>query len=107
MALLAVQSISRVGTVITPVAAAGGGDSFANTGNETFRCKNGGGAPINVTFTGQTPCDQGVTHNLVIAVAAGAEMGVKGLNPNRFNDGNRLTQVTYSGVTTVTVYVEG
>lgn len=107
MATIPVTTISKTGTVVTGVAAAAGGDAFANTGNETWHCKNGGGAPINLTFTGQTPCDQGVLHNLVIAIAAGAETAVKGLNPQRFNDGNRLAQATYSAVTSVTVYVEG
>jgi hypothetical protein len=106
MATIPVTPISALGTVVPYSSAAGGGDQFANTGNETVHIKNGDVSSKTATFTGQTPCDQGSLHNLVLTIGAGVEYAVKGLNPRRYNDGNRMTQITYSAVTSVTLYVE-
>lgn len=100
MAAIAVQTPGLTGAVITYTAAAAGGDTMANTGVEKLRVKNGGGASINVTINSQRPCDQGTDHDLVIAVAAGAEKEIGPFPPYRF--GNPV-QISYSAVTTVTV----
>ena len=98
------------GALLSPAAAAGGGDQFANPrGNALLYVKNGGGGSINVTLTAQTtsrpaegPYPAMTVGNNVVAVAAGAER-VIGPIPSAYNDGNGNVQVTYSGVTTVTV----
>lgn len=108
MAVLTVQhTTGATGLVPTFGAAAGGGDSFVNTSGAILKVKNGGGGSINVTITCQAACNLGGTtvHNLVVAVAPSAtptEIGPFGFN---YNDANGSVQITYSGVTSVTVAV--
>lgn len=93
------------------VAASGGGDAIVNPkGNSIIRVNNGGGGSINVTVAvgannvrqadGTFPA---VTYaNVVVAVPAGAAR-IIGPLPPCYNDGNNKVQLTYSGVTSVTV----
>jgi hypothetical protein len=104
MANLAVQKPGLTGAATTLAAAAGGGDSFSNTGQEKLVVNNGGGAPINVTIDSKAPCNYGFDHNVVVAVAAGARVEIGPFPTNRFGS---QVDVTYSGVTSVTVGVEG
>jgi len=108
MAVLTVVATSLTPAVSTLVAAAGGGDSFRNTGKERFRCRNASGAPITVTLAAQhaAGCPAGTLHDVVMTVAAGAEECVTNLDPARFNNSSGNVLVTYSSVTTVTVGVE-
>jgi hypothetical protein len=109
MAILTVTPIVRTGiNPATPMAAAaGGGDSFANTGNEFLKVTNGGGSSINVTIVAQAACsDYGVSnaaHDIVVAVPNGQTRDIGPINPKVYNDANGRAQITYSGVTTVTV----
>lgn len=104
MATLAVQSISTAGAVpASLVAAAGGGDQFANNGKTLLDVVNGGVGSITVTVASQTPCNQGSTHNTTVAVPAGETRRIGPFDPSRYNDGNGRVQVAYSGVTSVTV----
>lgn len=106
MAILTVQTVSLAGSVITLGAAAAGGDSFPNSGNVYFRVNNGSGASINVTFDAPNADNFGVindAHDVVVAVAAGAQKTIGPFPPERFNDANGRVQVTYSSATTVTV----
>lgn len=107
MAVLTPVTPTVAGVLFGAVAAAGGGDSFPNTGREYFYCKNGGGGGINVTFDSPGTCDFGLAaaaaHDAVIAVGAGEEriIGPFPVTP-RFSS---TVAVTYSGVTSVTVSV--
>jgi hypothetical protein len=107
MAILTVQSIVKAGLGPTYTAAAGGGDSFPNGGNEYLHVKNGGGSPVTVTIPAQKGCDEfGVTnaaHDMVVSVPATGERIIGPVSPRQFNDANGRAQVTYSGVTSVTV----
>lgn len=109
MAILTVTAITKAGiNPATPMAAAaGGGDSFANTGNEFLKVANGGGGSINVTIAAQRACaDFGVSstaHDIVVAVPNGQTRDIGPIDPKVFNDTNGRAQVTYSGVTSVTV----
>lgn len=104
MAQLTVQdSTGTVGFVATYAVAASGGDAFINDGKTQLRVKNGGGSSITTTVKSYTLCDQGVEHDLSIAVAAGTEAVVGPLDQGRFNSTAGLASVTYSGVTSVTV----
>ena len=103
MADLTVQVISLLGIVPSLTAAAAGGDAFLNSGREYLHVKNGGGASIDVTVDSVAVCNQGVDHNAVVAVAAAAEKLIGPFPKARFNDAAEKVQVTYSGVTTVTV----
>jgi hypothetical protein len=109
MATLSVQTAAIAGTAVTFAAAAGGGDQFANSGNERFVVKNGGGSPITVTIDSPGTCSFGTTanaaHDLAVAVAAGAETMIGPFATDKYSDSNGNVQITYSGVTTVTVAV--
>lgn len=102
MADLTVQEINIVGQVVTFAAASSAGDAFVNDGRTSLRVKNGGVAPITVTIVSQRQCDQGFSHNQAISVAAG-ETRETGAIDSRFSDTNGKVQVTYSGVSSVTV----
>lgn len=98
------------GTNPAPVAASAGGDSILNPrGNAVIRVANGGGSSINVTLAATITSRPGdgtfppqAVGNKVVAVPAGATRLI-GPIPPAFNDGNNRVQVTYSGVTTVTI----
>jgi hypothetical protein len=103
MAALTVQSLSA-GAAIALSSAAGGGDTFANTGIERLMVTNGGGSPITVTIDSPGQCNFGVlanaAHDLAVTVAAGA---TKILPPLAVNQYGETASITYSGVTSVTV----
>jgi hypothetical protein len=110
MAVLSVQKIVAGGLVPSLAAAAGGGDSWQNTGNEFLEVANGGVGSINVTIAAQAGACQpyGVTnaaHDVVVAVGAGVTKRIGPINPVAYNDSNGRAQITYSGVTSVTVGV--
>jgi len=110
MAILTPVTPALTGATMTPVAAAGGGDQFANPrGNAFLYVKNASGGALTVTLTAQTtarPADgpfpaQTLANNAVSVPASGERL--IGPIPSAFNDGNGNVQVTYSGVTSLTV----
>ena len=105
MATLVAVDISRAGVVADGVAAAGGGDAFANIGAEILLVKNGSVSSINVTLVTQATVDGNAVADPVVAVGAGVTKAIGPFPRYIFNDANGLVQVTYSGVTTVTVKV--
>lgn len=103
MATLSVTTLSPSGTADpAPVAAAVGGDQFTNNGKTLFKVVNGGGSAITVTIVAQRACDQGTLHDITNSVGAGATEWM-GPFSERYVDSSGFTQVTYSGVTSVTV----
>jgi hypothetical protein len=104
MALLTRQDASPLlGSLITPVAAAGGGDTMVGAQGVHLYINNGGGSPITVTL---------VTPETVEGALAVADRAITVTNatfkiipvPSRYNDSiTGLASITYSGVTTVTV----
>lgn len=108
MAVLTVVPTSITPTATTMVAAAGGGDEFRNTGKERFRIRNGGGSSITATIAAVSAagCPAGTLHDITITVPAGQERCVTNLPTGRFNAADGNVDVTYSGVTSVTVGVE-
>lgn len=103
MANLATQRLGLTGTTVTFVAASAGGDTLTPAGGTFLHVKNGGVASINVTVDSVRPCDQGSDHDLVVAVAAGAEKLIPVQDAARFANTSGLATVTYSAVTSVTV----
>lgn len=105
MAELTVQDIVQAGLSPTLVAAAAGGDTFDNDGRTFFHIDNGGGASITVTFAQQAACSIGVVgdHDIAVAVLAGEERMIGPFEKHIFDDSDEEVEVTYSGVTTVTV----
>ena len=104
MATLSVQSIVKAGLNPSFSAAAGGGDQFALTDkNDIFWIKNGSGGSITVTFTTQATTDGLAVADRTVAVPAGEDRAVSDLDPNVYRDSSGYCQVTYSGVTSLTV----
>lgn len=113
MAALATQKPASAGVSVTYAAAAAGGDTFVNNGREMFHIKNGGGAPMTVTFNsglvaGRNKCSFGVAaaaHDQAVTIGAGSDALCGPFNKDQFTDANGNMNVTYSAVTTVTVAV--
>lgn len=104
MATLTVHEIVPTGGVeATLVAAAGGGDQFSNDGRTYLKVTNGGGAPITVTVVSQRACEQGTIHSIANSVTNATTEVMGPFDTSRFNDASGFVQVTYSGVTSVTV----
>lgn len=103
MALLTAQLAQIGGTTVTYTAAAGGGDTVKPSRLGCLHVRNGGGSSINVTVVvpGNTRWGQ-PEPDVVVAVPAGAEK-VIGPLPDDLADTDGLIDITYSGVTSVTV----
>jgi len=105
MATLTVQQAVIAGLTPSYGAAAGGGDQFANSGKAMIHVKNGGGGSINVTVDSQVACSQGSDHDAVVAVGAGVESMIGPFPKARWNDSSDNVQITYSGVSSVTIAI--
>lgn len=109
MAVLTVVKSTLTGANPGFAAAAGGGDSFPNTGNERVTIINGDAGGITVAFDSPAACNLGASANAAHdgggAVAGTATRVFGPFDPNRFNDANGRVQITYSAVTSVTVAV--
>jgi len=109
MATLSVQSTAAAGTAITFTAAAGGGDKFANSGSQRLLVRNDDASPVTVTIDAPGTCNFGAAanaaHDLAVSVAAGAEKWIGPFDVSRFNDSNGFVNISYSGVTSLTVAV--
>lgn len=107
MALLTKQIIGPAGATPAYVAAAGGGDTV-QPGDHTFlHVKNGGGAPITVTIDDPTsvspPGASQFNPDLSVSVTNAQERMIGPLTARFANPATGLVNITYSGVTTVTV----
>lgn len=103
MATLTVQNTSLAGITPSWVAAAAGGDEFANTGDCYFEIKNAGSE---MTVTVETPAKIEGIDIAEITVTVPATTGVKRIgdfDPAIFNQSTGRIAVTYSSVTSVTV----
>lgn len=110
MATLTVKDIVEAGLDPALEAAAGGGDQFTNDDSQRtfFVANNGSGSPITVTIPavdtskGQAGFGTMTRPDLVVVVPAGEERYI-GPVANAFTDNSGFAQVTYSGVTSLTV----
>lgn len=105
MALLVAQTITRSGLNPAYAAAAGGGDTFANTGTEYIHIKNGDASSINVTFVTTATADGLATADRVVAVPGNGERIIGPFPKATYNDEDGILSITYSAVTSVTVGV--
>ncbi|MBN1430447.1 MAG: hypothetical protein JXB07_18905 [Anaerolineae bacterium] len=103
MATLTVQAISRSGLNPSFQAAAGGGDQFANAGNVFHVVKNGDAGPHVVTYVTQKTEDGLAVTDRTVTVPAGEERWTGPFPKETYNDATGNSQVTYDGVTSVTV----
>ena len=99
------STLGMAGTAVAPAAASAGGDTLSNPrGGCYLKVNNGGGGSINVTIAAGAnptrPAD-GQFH-VVVAVANGTNK-IIGPIPSCYNDSGGLVQISYSGVTSVTV----
>ena len=108
MAVLTVNTVDRAGFDLTAgfANAAGGGDSFPNTGVELVAFKNTDGTAVTVTLDIQALVDgQTVTDKTVVIGATTGEKLIGPFPTTVYNDGNSRVNFTYSGVTALKVCV--
>jgi hypothetical protein len=111
MAALTVRTSTVGGTTCGTTASqacAGGGDSFVNDGLIRVLIVNGHTSPQTVTFDSPATCNFGASANAAHDVAAvsitnATSMVFGPFDPLRFNDVNGAVQITYSGVTAMTI----
>lgn len=105
MATLATQSITTAGITPTFAAAAGGGDKCLPSTGTYLHVKNGGGSPVTVTLVTPATVDTLAVGDRAVVVAAGAEAKIAVPDTLYRNPTDGLADITYSGVTSVTVGV--
>lgn len=105
MPTLAVIESSVAGAVFATANADVGGDEFTNTGREIIYVANGSGGDITVTFTGQSASNFNVTTNNAVVVSAGTTEVIGPFLKGWFSDTNNKVQVTYSGISSLTVAI--
>jgi len=105
MATLSVQIAVLAGLTPAYSACAAGGDEFANSGREVIHVKNGHTAPWTVTANSQAICSQGYDHDAAVVVTNAQERIIGPFPKARFDDANAKVQLTYSGVTALTIAV--
>ena len=107
MATLTQQIVNRAGTVITPVAATGGGDAMACGQNNWLRVVNGGGSPITVTLAipaGAAGYPNTAYTSTAVSVTNGTTKEIGPIPGPLYQDPTTgLCTITYSAVTSVTV----
>ncbi len=106
MATLTVQTIVVTGLTESLVAAAGGGDEFVNADDVFIIITNGSGGSITLTI--ETPAiiegDLAIAER-TISIGAGATKLIGPFDKGVYNDSAGKVQLTYSGVTSLTVGV--
>jgi hypothetical protein len=105
VATLSVQIVVLGGLTPTYGAAAAGGDEFVNSGREFIHIKNAHTSPHGVIVNSQAACNQGADHDVSVEVTNGEDRMIGPFPKNRFDDANGKVQITYSGVTAVTIAV--
>lgn len=108
MATLSTQAVNRAGVGPTYAACAGGGDRFTPSSNTYLHVKNGSGGALTVTVaaTRVPKPNQTISNNVVSVPAAGERMiGPFPWEDYVATDGSGLADITYSGVTSLTIGV--
>lgn len=107
MATLTAVSPERAANELEAVAAAAGGDEFANTGGgrRLLVIENGSGSPMTLTVTTQATVDGEAADDKTIAVPAGERHLIGPFPASIYNDGDGNVQLAYSDETSVTVAV--
>lgn len=106
MGLLTAVALTRDGIQVdTGTAAAGGGDSFVNTGRELVAITNGDASSKDITFDIQRTLDGEAVTDKVVTVPAGQTFLAGPFPTSIYNDADGEVQITYSATTSVTVKV--
>lgn len=107
MAALTLHNVSPSGKTVSYVAAAGGGDTV-KAGSRTFiSVRNGGGGSVTVTVNDtKTKAPAGAAEfdpDLEVVIAPSTEKVIGPLPAERFANLSGNAEISYSGVTSVTV----
>lgn len=109
MAELTVEEMDLNGLSATYNSAASDGDSFLNDGRTFLHVKNGDSVSHTITIAVQNTISiGGVTLSIsdpTVTVAAGEDQFIGPLDRDWFNDDNKMVQISYDAVTSVTVAV--
>jgi hypothetical protein len=85
------------------VACAAGGDAVLNSGFTFLHVVNGHSGAWVVTVNSVAACNQGFDHDAIVSVPASEERMIGPFDRGRFNDANGKIQITYDGVTVLTI----
>lgn len=105
MAVLPTQAVSRTGLGPTYSAAAGGGDKLTPGDHVCLHVKNGGGSSITVTLVTPGTVEGLAVADVAVVVPNAGERMIGPLPASLFRASDGYADVTYSGVTSVTVAV--
>lgn len=100
---LTVSPIVRTGLVLTAAAANAEGNFFHNDGKTFLYAKNAHTADWILTFDTPGTVDGLAVAQRAITVADGTEVLIGPFPTNIYNDANSRVQVTYDGITALTV----
>lgn len=103
MATLTLQPIGRSGITPAYVACTAGGDQFANAGNVFVHIKNASVADITVTIGTPQTVDGLAVADRAVVVPDADEVIIGPFPRATYNDSSGYVQLTYSGVTTLTI----
>lgn len=107
MATLAIQPITRAGVAPTYAACTGGGDKFLPDADTFLHVKNGSGGALTVTIVTPREAFPGAAiSDIAVSVPATNERMIGPFPAEQFADPadpNGLANITYSGVTTLTI----
>ena len=105
MATLTKQTVIRDGLEATYASAAGGGDEFVNTGREFIHIKNASGGDITLTIVTQQTVDAEAVGDKTVIITLAEERFVGPFPKTVYSDSNEKVQLTYSGVTSLTIAI--
>ena len=109
MAALTVQTVDRAGfdLLAGDTACAGGGDYFANTGAEFIYINNAsvGSITLTIAFASTATVDGQSATNRTVVLSASEEDLIGPFPTHLYNDANGRVQLTYSGVTSLTIAI--
>lgn len=107
MAALTLHNVSPSGAQVTYAAASGGGDTVRAGARTFISVRNAGGGSVTVTVNdtkSQAPAGASeFDPDLSVVVAPSTEKVIGPLPAERFANASGLVEVTYSGVSSVTV----
>jgi hypothetical protein len=103
VANLSIQQLTRAGIAGALAAAAGGGDTYDNTGEEWIEVENGHSSAQSVYAAIYTD-GQTIAQGMTVSVPAGARRLIKPLPMKPYtNPADQRVHLTYSGVTLLTI----
>lgn len=102
-ALTVATMAGKTGIAAALAAANVDGNFFDNDGRTWLEVVNGGGASITVTIAVPYTVDGSAVTPPTVTVPAGARRLIGKLDTTIYNNGSNQVNVTYSGVTSVTV----